>query len=49
VLLPYVAGWRWMTEGERSLWYDSLKLFRQHAAGDWKNMLAELRGIVGAA
>jgi len=39
VLLPYVAGWRWMTEGESSLWYDSLKLFRQPQAASWSALL----------
>jgi hypothetical protein len=35
VLLPYVAGWRWMHEGNHSVWYDSLTLHRQRGHGDW--------------
>jgi hypothetical protein len=42
VLLPYVAGWRWMHEGDRSYWYDSLKLHRQHITGNWISALNKL-------
>jgi hypothetical protein len=48
VLLPYVAGWRWMTEGERSLWYDSLQLCRQPAIGSWTGLLDVLGGAFSA-
>jgi len=43
VLLPYVAGWRWMHEGDRSYWYDSLHLHRQPVRSDWRTLLDELR------
>jgi hypothetical protein len=42
VLLPYVAGWRWMHEGERSYWYDSLHLHRQKQRDNWQATLANL-------
>jgi hypothetical protein len=43
VLLPQVAGWRWMEEGEHCPWYDSLRLFRQHRRGEWTGVLAAIR------
>lgn len=35
VLLHSSPDWRWGTEGERTPWYDSLRLFRQETPGEW--------------
>ncbi len=43
VLLPYVAGWRWLHEGDRCPWYDSVTLLRQSRQGEWHDALAKLR------
>jgi hypothetical protein len=43
VLLPYVAGWRWLHEGERCPWYQSVRLFRQAERGQWTTVLEKLR------
>jgi hypothetical protein len=43
VLLPYVAGWRWLHEGERCPWYQSVRLFRQAERGQWTTVLENLR------
>ncbi len=45
VLLPFAADWRWMSEGEDTPWYPSMRLFRQRRPGDW----AETVDRVGAA
>ena len=42
VLLPYVAEWRWMHEGDRSVWYDSVRLYRQRERGQWQGVLLEI-------
>lgn len=34
-LIPKVAEWRYMAEGETMPWYRSVRLFRQAEAGDW--------------
>jgi len=34
-LLPYSPDWRWMLDREDSLWYPTMKLFRQPSPGDW--------------
>ncbi|HEX4142697.1 MAG TPA: tetratricopeptide repeat protein [Pirellulales bacterium] len=51
VLLPLVPDWRWGLEGESSLWYSSLRLVRQTAAGAWEplfvRLAAELRTRAG--
>jgi hypothetical protein len=43
ILLQQAADWRWMACGATSPWYPSLRLFRQHAAGDWSGLMAEVR------
>ena len=43
VLLPYVAGWRWLQEGEACLWYESVRLFRQQRRGDWGSVMLDVR------
>ena len=42
VLLPTVPDWRWGREGERSLWYPSLRLARQSVAGQWEPLFQRL-------
>jgi hypothetical protein len=39
VLLPYVADWRWLRNGEFTPWYPSMRLFRQGEPGDWQSVV----------
>jgi len=52
VLLPFAPDWRWMAEGGSSLWYASMRLFRQPKRGDWEDVVREtagaLAGVVAA-
>ena len=43
VLLHADCDWRWPSSGCRSLWYPSLRLFRQKTAGDWGAVISEVR------
>ncbi len=49
VLLPRVAGWRWLHEGERCLWYDCVTLWRQTETGEWSAVLRQLAEAYAAA
>lgn len=43
VLLPRVADWRWGQVGTTTPWYDSMRLYRQAIAGDWRSVFAQLQ------
>jgi Tfp pilus assembly protein PilF len=42
LLLPYRPDWRWMMDREDSLWYPSLRLFRQKTRGDWGEVIGRV-------
>ena len=37
--LRWIPEWRWGLEGERTAWYDSVRLFRQPNECDWKSTI----------
>lgn len=42
VLLPHVYNWRWHEDLSKCDWYDSVKIFRQSAVGDWSDVFAQV-------
>jgi hypothetical protein len=45
VLLPFVSDWRWHPVGERgetSVWYPSMRLFRQTRPDDWSGVIEDV-------
>jgi Tfp pilus assembly protein PilF len=47
VLLPFAPNWRWLLERSDSLWYPSIRLFRQTKEGDWQSVVQHVRNAVG--
>jgi hypothetical protein len=47
VLLPYVAGWRWLHEGSRCPWYEGVRLYRQSERDRWAEVLNAVAHDVG--
>ncbi len=41
-LLPYAADWRWLQHRTNSLWYPSMRLFRQKEPGNWQQVMNEI-------
>lgn len=42
ILLPYIAGWKWEVEDNRSSWYPSARIYGKSQENDWSGALAEL-------
>jgi tetratricopeptide (TPR) repeat protein len=49
VMLPVNSDWRWLAQRSRSVWYDSLELFRLQPGDGWEKLIdraaAKLRDI----
>jgi tetratricopeptide (TPR) repeat protein len=48
LLLPYVPDFRWGMQGERTKWYESVKLYRQPKLFDWDSVFARVTEDVRA-
>jgi hypothetical protein len=42
IMLPHSPDFRWLLERDDSPWYPSARLFRQHAPGDWANVIGRV-------
>jgi tetratricopeptide (TPR) repeat protein len=42
MFVPKVCGWRWGVVEDSSLWYPSMKIFRQNSFDDWDNLFERL-------
>lgn len=42
VALGDVPDWRWLLHGDDTPWYPTMRLFRQHAPGDWRGVLKDI-------
>jgi hypothetical protein len=43
IMLHADCDWRWPASGRESLWYPSVRLFRQRRAGDWTDVVDGVR------
>lgn len=42
ILLPYACEWRWLHERKDSLWYPTMRLFRQKERDNWAPVMQEV-------
>jgi FkbM family methyltransferase len=40
--LAHVPDWRWLQDREDSVWYPTIRLFRQAASGDWASVVRQM-------
>jgi hypothetical protein len=45
-LIPYMPDWRWGISGEQSIWYKSMRLFRQDKPNQWDSVFAKVEDAV---
>jgi len=38
-IIPYVPSWRWLFQGSRSPWYQSVKIYRQATMNNWTDTI----------
>lgn len=41
-LIPFNPDWRWGLTGENTIWYPSMRLFRQTTKGDWNEVFKRI-------
>lgn len=46
--LPRMGDWRWMLAPHRTVWYDSVRLFRATAPQDWASAIAPMVALIMA-
>ena len=46
VMVPFGSDWRYGAQGERMLWYPSVRLIRQRAIGDWSPVIESVSGLL---
>lgn len=47
ILLPYSPDYRWGLQGDSTIWYPGMRLFRQKNPGDWKSVFEEVKRALG--
>jgi hypothetical protein len=45
-LLRFESNWRWQMKSERTPWYPTMRLFRQHRRGEWEPVFEEVEQAV---
>jgi ADP-heptose:LPS heptosyltransferase len=48
LLLPFNNDWRWKAEGESTIWYDSVRIFRQEQLDDWQGVFDKVYKEINA-
>jgi tetratricopeptide (TPR) repeat protein len=46
LLIPFSPDWRWLLHRADSPWYPTARIFRQHEAGDWNGVFADVRAAL---
>jgi tetratricopeptide (TPR) repeat protein len=47
-LLSFAPDWRWFLDRDDTVWYPSMRLFRQRARGDWDDVISRVADALAA-
>jgi tetratricopeptide (TPR) repeat protein len=47
-LVPVISDWRWMISRADTPWYETMRVFRQDASGDWAKLMTQVAAAAGA-
>ena len=42
MVIPYANEWRWFIDDNKSIWYDSVEIFRQDEEADWASAILKV-------
>ncbi len=45
--VPALPDWRWLRSGERTVWYPTMRLFRQRTLGEWRPVFSRMAHDLG--
>lgn len=48
-LIPAAPDWRWLLDGERTAWYEKVRLIRQDRATDWRTPLVRAAALIASS
>lgn len=46
VAIPAIPDWRWLTERQDTLWYSTMRLFRQSKLGQWSGVFENIANAI---
>ena len=46
VVLKCFPYWQWGDQGQRNVWYPSIRCFRQHKPGDWQSAMEDVNELL---
>ena len=46
IMLHAECDWRWPAVGDKTLWYPTVRLFRQHTPGDWQDVVTDVGSAI---
>lgn len=43
LLLPHTPEWRWFDDNKNTIWYNSVRIFKQKKIADWQTVISEVK------
>ena len=43
IIIPHVPDFRWGLKGQKTIWYDNVKLYRQKKINNWNDVINDLK------